>query len=83
VAEERRLGPVYSEWQTLLDDTNDGALFAAMLGRDEHSNRLRQSPPYVGLLRVKSSGASMKKQQVDHICERRRNYRRDAVHYHR
>jgi antitoxin component of MazEF toxin-antitoxin module len=43
-------GPVYEEWQTLLEDTNDGELFAAMLGRDEHSNRLRQSPPYVGLL---------------------------------
>jgi len=43
-------GPVYAEWQTLLEDTNDGKLFAAMLGRDEHSNRLRQSPPYVGLL---------------------------------
>ena len=43
-------GPVYGEWKTLLEGTNDGELFAAMLGRDEHSNRLRQSPPYVGLL---------------------------------
>lgn len=43
-------GPVYAEWQEILDDRNDGDLFAAMLGRDEHSNRLRQSPPYVGLL---------------------------------
>jgi antitoxin component of MazEF toxin-antitoxin module len=43
-------GPVYDEWQSLLDNTNDGELFAAMLGRDEQSNRLRQSPPYVGLL---------------------------------
>ena len=43
-------GPVYGEWRTLLEDANDGELFAAMLGRDEHSNRLRQSPPYVGLL---------------------------------
>jgi antitoxin component of MazEF toxin-antitoxin module len=43
-------GPVYAEWRTLLEDANDGELFAAMLGRDEHSNRLRQSPPYVGLL---------------------------------
>jgi antitoxin component of MazEF toxin-antitoxin module len=42
--------PVYDEWLTLLQDTNDGELFAAMLGRNEHSNRLRQSPPYVGLL---------------------------------
>jgi antitoxin component of MazEF toxin-antitoxin module len=43
-------GPVYDEWRTLLKDANDGELFAVMLGRDEHSNRLRQSPPYVGLL---------------------------------
>jgi antitoxin component of MazEF toxin-antitoxin module len=43
-------GPVYDEWRTLLEDANDGELFATMLGRDEHSNRLRQSPPYVGLL---------------------------------
>ena len=43
-------GPVYGEWQALLEGANDGELFAAMLGRDEHSNRLRQSPPYVGLL---------------------------------
>ena len=43
-------GPVYKEWQTLLENADDGELFAAMLGRDENSNRLRQSPPYVGLL---------------------------------
>ena len=43
-------GAVYDEWRALLQDANDGALFAVMLGRDEHSNRLRQSPPYVGLL---------------------------------
>jgi hypothetical protein len=29
---------------------SDGDLFAVMLGRDDKSNRLRQSPPYVGLL---------------------------------
>jgi antitoxin component of MazEF toxin-antitoxin module len=43
-------GPIYAEWQRLLEEPNDGQLFAAMLGRDEHSNQLRQSPPYVGLL---------------------------------
>ena len=43
-------GPVYGEWRTLLEHANDGELFATMLGRDEHANRLRQSPPYVGLL---------------------------------
>jgi hypothetical protein len=41
---------VYAEWQEILESATDGELFAAMLGRDENSNRLRQSPPYVGLL---------------------------------
>lgn len=40
----------YDEWQELIERGDDGELFAAMLGRDEHANRLRQSPPYVGLL---------------------------------
>ena len=40
----------YDEWQDIINSGSDGALFAAMLGRDERSNRLRQSPPYVGLL---------------------------------
>jgi antitoxin component of MazEF toxin-antitoxin module len=43
-------GPVYEEWQQILESPSDGDLFAVMLGRDEDSNRLRQSPPYVGLL---------------------------------
>ena len=40
----------YSEWQKIIESRDDGELFAAMLGRDERANRLRQSPPYVGLL---------------------------------
>jgi antitoxin component of MazEF toxin-antitoxin module len=40
----------YAEWKTLLETADDGELFAVLLGRDERSNRLRQSPPYVGLL---------------------------------
>jgi antitoxin component of MazEF toxin-antitoxin module len=43
-------GPAYEEWQRLLESASDGELFAIMLGRDERSNRLRQSPPYVGML---------------------------------
>jgi antitoxin component of MazEF toxin-antitoxin module len=42
--------PAYAEWQQILESGSDGALFAAMLGRDEESNRLRQSMPFVGLL---------------------------------
>jgi len=40
----------YDEWKRILEDPDDGALFAALLGRDERATRLRQSPPYVGLL---------------------------------
>jgi antitoxin component of MazEF toxin-antitoxin module len=40
----------YDEWTEILQKGEDGALFAAMLGRDENSIRLRQSMPYVGLL---------------------------------
>jgi antitoxin component of MazEF toxin-antitoxin module len=40
----------YDEWTEILRGGDDGVLFAAMLGRDERANRLRQSPPYVGLL---------------------------------
>jgi antitoxin component of MazEF toxin-antitoxin module len=43
-------GPAYDEWQQLLEHADDGEMFAALLGRDERSNQLRQSPPYVGML---------------------------------
>jgi hypothetical protein len=40
----------YDEWTEILQKGGDGELFAAMLGRDDNSIRLRQSTPYVGLL---------------------------------
>jgi len=40
----------YTEWEAILRSNDDGELFSVLLGRDERSNRLRQSPPYVGLL---------------------------------
>ena len=40
----------YGEWKRLLEHADDGELFAVLLGRDERSNQLRQSPPYVGML---------------------------------
>lgn len=40
----------YDEWTEILQGGSDGELFAAMLGRDDNSIRLRQSMPYVGLL---------------------------------
>lgn len=42
--------PVFEEWRELAAGADDGALFAAMLGRDEEAVRLRQSMPFVGLL---------------------------------
>jgi antitoxin component of MazEF toxin-antitoxin module len=43
-------GPAYDEWQAIAESGDDGALFAAMIGRDENAVRLRQSMPGVGLL---------------------------------
>jgi antitoxin component of MazEF toxin-antitoxin module len=40
----------YGEWRDLAKSDDDGALFAAMLGRDDNAARLRQSMPFVGLL---------------------------------
>jgi len=40
----------YDEWRELAQREDDGALYAAMLGRDENAVRLRQSMPFVGLL---------------------------------
>jgi antitoxin component of MazEF toxin-antitoxin module len=42
--------PVYREWEALLRSDDDAALIRAMASEDEESNRLRQSPPYVGML---------------------------------
>jgi antitoxin component of MazEF toxin-antitoxin module len=44
------LPPAYAEWEHILSKAPDGELFELLLGRDDRSNRLRQSPPYVGLL---------------------------------
>lgn len=43
-------GKAYDEWWDLAVGEDDGALFAVMLGRDEHAVRMRQSAPFVGLL---------------------------------
>lgn len=42
--------PAYDEWQDLAGRDDDAALYAAMLGRDEHAVALRQSMPFIGLL---------------------------------
>ena len=43
-------GPAYQRWFDVLSSADDGALYALMVGHDEEANRLRQSPPFVGLL---------------------------------
>lgn len=40
----------YDEWRDIAERSDDGELFAAMLGRDDDATRLRQSMPFVGLL---------------------------------
>jgi antitoxin component of MazEF toxin-antitoxin module len=40
----------YDEWRAIAQQDDDGALYAAMLGRDQNAVRLRQSMPFVGLL---------------------------------
>ena len=42
-------GPAYTEWREILAH-DDAELVKTMIGRDDRSNRLRQSMPYVGLL---------------------------------
>jgi len=43
-------GAAYDEWLVIAQRGEDGALYAAMLGRDDAAQRLRQSAPFVGLL---------------------------------
>lgn len=43
-------GRAYEEWREIAMGTDDGRLYAAMLGRDEEAIRLRQSAPFIGLL---------------------------------
>ena len=39
----------YEEWQRILCDGSDQELLDALVGLSDKSNRLRQSPPFVGL----------------------------------
>lgn len=40
----------HDEWRALMASGTDEEVIAVMSGQDENSNRLRQSPPYVGLI---------------------------------
>lgn len=41
----------FDEWRVLMTIGSDEDVIATMTGLDENSNRLRQSPPYAGLLK--------------------------------
>lgn len=43
-------GQVYDEWRRIMKTGSDRQVLSAMIGTSEESNRLRQSPPYVGML---------------------------------
>jgi len=40
----------YEEWLEILSSGDDARLYAAMVGKTDEANRLRQSMPYVGML---------------------------------
>lgn len=42
----------HDQWRSLMVSGSDEQLIAVMTGDDETANRLRQSPPYTGLLRL-------------------------------
>lgn len=44
-------GGAYEEWLRLVEQGEDGELYGAMIGRDDNANRLRQSLPFVGMLK--------------------------------
>lgn len=43
------------EWRALMEKGSDAEVIAVMIGTDQRSNRLRQSAPYVGLLKSPKS----------------------------
>lgn len=40
----------FDEWKILMERCSDAEVIAVMTGEDENSTRLRQSPPYTGIL---------------------------------
>ncbi len=42
----------YSEWQEMMESGDSAVIRDAMIGESERSIRLRQSPPYAGLLKL-------------------------------
>lgn len=40
----------YDEWRSILTNASDIEVMETIVGQNQRSNRLRQSPPYVGML---------------------------------
>lgn len=51
----------HDEWRTLMTAGSDEAIIAAMTGLDQNANRLRQSPPYAGLISEEKCRELLKK----------------------
>lgn len=51
----------HDEWRALMTSGTDEEVIAVMGGQDENSNRLRQSPPYVGLINPDTRRKLLKK----------------------
>jgi hypothetical protein len=43
-------GPTYDEWLDLMMHATDDCIIQIMTGEGDEANRLRQSPPYIGLV---------------------------------
>jgi hypothetical protein len=50
----------FDEWRKLMSTGSDAEVISTMTGLDERSNRLRQSPPYAGLIKPETRRALLK-----------------------
>ena len=54
----------HDEWRVLMEHGTDQEIIAVMTGTDERCNRLRQSPPYVGLVEPVSINEVMHRERA-------------------
>ncbi|NIA56197.1 hypothetical protein HAV22_21425 [Massilia sp. TW-1] len=50
----------HDEWRALMTSGTDEEVKAVMTGTDQNSNRLRQSPPYAGLIKPETRKALLR-----------------------
>lgn len=67
----------FDEWRVLMTTGSDEEVIATMTGLDENSNRLRQSPPYAGLIKpdtriklIKAAGLKPPSREAREAAER-------------